>query len=365
MKDNLDSNKLDRIQQISIERNRPVIDALKQMDAENSKLLLVTSDGEFASLLSVGDVQRAIIGNRPLSEPIGRIVREAEMLRLATVDDSFDSVKKLMLEFRMEFMPVLGPKGELADVYFWNDVFTNKRPNRRQINQPVVIMAGGKGTRLKPFSNVLPKPLFPLGEKTIVENIIDRFKEAGCDQFLMSVNYKADFIEAYFDQDEVDDYQIHFFREETPLGTAGSLRLIDSKINETFFVTNCDIMIDADYSEIVDYHRAQQNEITLVAALKHLQIPYGTVETAEGGKLCSIKEKPELTHLINAGMYVLEPGLLKEIPENNFFHITQLIERLMENDRKVGVFPISEKSWSDIGEWNQYNQTLEKFKLTV
>lgn len=125
-------------------------------------------------------------------------------------------------------------------------------------------------------------------------------------------------------------------------------------IHETFFVSNCDIIIEQDYSEILDYHREQKNLITIVAALKHYHIPYGTVETGENGRLVSLVEKPEITYKINSGMYILEPEVLNEIPENNFFHITHLIEKLLAKNEKVGVFPVSEKSWKDIGEWKEY-----------
>ena len=138
------------------------------------------------------------------------------------------------------------------------------------------------------------------------------------------------------------------------MGTAGSLSLLKGKVNETFFVSNCDIIIEQDYSEILDFHRANQNEISIVAALKHYPIPYGTIESCEGGKLVNITEKPELTFKINSGMYILEPHLLEEIPKNQFFHITHLIEKIHQRRGNLGVFPVSEKSWKDIGEWDEY-----------
>ena len=210
-------------------------------------------------------------------------------------------------------------------------------------------MAGGEGTRLRPLTNVIPKPLIPIGEKTMLEHIFDRFYKYGCKTFHISVNYKAALIEFYLKQQNLP-YILSFFREEKPLGTAGSLALLKGKIKETFFVSNCDILIEQDYSEILDFHRNQKNEITLVAALKHYPIPYGTLETAEGGKLLSLHEKPELTFKINSGMYILEPHLIDEIPDNKFFHITQLIEKVLERGGNVGVFPVSEKSWKDVGE---------------
>ena len=154
------------------------------------------------------------------------------------------------------------------------------------------------------------------------------------------------------------EYNIQYFKEEKPLGTAGSLNLIKSQISGTFFVSNCDIVIDADYSEFLDYHREQGNEITMVVSLKHIKIPYGTVETGEGGQVTNLTEKPELTYMINAGLYLLEPHLLEEIPVGEFYHITELIDAVRARGGRVGAFPISEKSWCDIGEWAEYKRTL-------
>jgi NDP-sugar pyrophosphorylase family protein len=252
-------------------------------------------------------------------------------------------------------MPVVNDKKELTKVYFWEDVFgEDEKRNQSKLNLPVVIMAGGKGTRLKPLTNVIPKPLIPIGDKTIIEEIMDRFVEVGCDDFYISVNYKAETIKQYFAQLKNDNYKTSYFQEEKPLGTAGSLFLIRDKINTTFFVSNCDIIINEDYSEILKYHRENKNELTIVAALKHYPIPYGTIKTKSKGVLDKLTEKPEITFQINSGMYILEPGLLDEIPENEFFHITHLIENIQKRDGNVGVFPVSEGSWKDIGNLDEY-----------
>jgi dTDP-glucose pyrophosphorylase len=345
-----------RLANLSLNSESTLHEAFKKMDAENIRLLCVLRDEGYLGLLSAGDIQRAIIANRPLDTQVGEVLRKD--LRVAYAHDSFDSIKAMMLDHRTEFMPVLDERGDLVDVHFWDEVFPSTGPDHATVDLPVVVMAGGKGTRLKPFSNILPKPLFPLGEKTILEAILDRFQQAGCQRFYLSVNHKADFIRNYLDELEGPSYDVRYFQEDQPLGTAGSLHLIENEISETFFVSNCDIVIDTDYSEIVDYHREHGNEITLVAALKHVQIPYGTLETGEGGVLKEFREKPELTYLINTGMYVLEPGLLAEIPKNKFFHITDLIEQVQARGGRVGVFPVSEKSWCDIGEWQEYGRTM-------
>lgn len=224
-------------------------------------------------------------------------------------------------------------------------------------------MAGGQGTRMKPLTNIIPKPLIPIGEKTIIENIMDSFLEYGCSEFHLSVNYKSEVIRHYFEALANEAYHISYFEEDKPLGTAGSLQLLKDKIHSTFFVSNCDILINQDYGELLDFHRENKNEITVVAAMKHYPIPYGTIETKEDGLLAALIEKPEYTFKINAGFYILEPHLLDEIPRSKFYHITHLIEKLNSENRRVGVFPISQKSWQDIGEWSEYLDFLKYQKL--
>jgi NDP-sugar pyrophosphorylase family protein len=258
-------------------------------------------------------------------------------------------------------MPVVNKDFQLVSVYVWDDVSTSKTRNEGiHLNLPVIIMAGGQGYRLKPLTNILPKPLIPLGEKTILEQIMDKFCEVGCPIFYLSLNYKAEMIMQYINTLQNSKYQIKYLQEEKPLGTAGSLFLLKGKIKSTFFVSNCDILIDQDISDIYEYHRTNENEITIVAALKHYPIPYGILETSKNGLLKSMTEKPELTIKINTGLYLLEPHLINEIPDNEFYHITTLIEKLQNEKRKIGVFPVSEKSWRDVGEWGEYLKLLNK-----
>jgi len=348
-----------KIKSRKISKDCSLLNALKQMDDIDKKLLLVFDKDHFINVLSIGDIQRAILNNTPLDSSIYNILRVNT--KVADEKDDFESIKHTMQKYRMECLPVVDHNQKLVNVYFWEDVFDkNEKISKSKLNLPVVIMAGGKGTRLKPLTNVIPKPLIPLGDNTIAEEIMNRFVDVGCSDFYLSVNYKAETIKHYFEQLKNNTYQLSYFQEEKPLGTAGSLFLIKDKIDTTFFVSNCDIIIDEDYSEILKYHQENKNELTIVSALKHYPIPYGTIKTGAKGGLTELIEKPELTFQINSGMYILEPHLLKEIPENNFFHITHLIENIMKRKGKVGVFPVSEGSWTDIGEWNVYLDKINK-----
>ena len=341
------------IRQICIEGKSTILQALKQMDVAKHKLLIVTEAGHFRSMLSIGDIQRAIIKGVEMNHPLSEILRDKT--KVATVHDKREEVEAYVKEHKTEFMPIIDDDNNIVDVIFWDELFHSHIGHRTEsFDLPVIIMAGGKGTRLRPLTNVLPKPLIPIGEQTMMEDIMDRFVECGCHDFYVSVNYKAEIIKRYLDNLGKPQYHISYFQEDKPLGTAGSLHLLKDKINDTFFVSNCDIIIDEDYGEILKYHRGNHNEITVVAAIKNMSIPYGTLETKEEGLLSDIKEKPEYTFKINTGMYILEPSLIKEIPEDEFYHITYLIEKLIKEGRRVGVYPINEGSWTDVGNWDEY-----------
>lgn len=337
----------------TIKNTESLLSALKKMDELDIKLLIVfDSEKNFKGLLSIGDIQRAIINNSSVDTEVKEVLREN--IRVADIADTPEDIKEMMLEFRMELCPVIDSERNIIEVYYWEDIFGDENIKPRGFcNVPVVIMAGGFGTRLKPLTNVIPKPLIPIDDKTMLEHIFDRFNIYGCDQFFISVNYKAPLIEFYLKEQELP-YEISYFQEAKPSGTAGSLSLLADKLQDTFFVSNCDILIQEDYSEILKYHRDNKNELTVVAALKNYAIPYGTIDTGENGQLISLNEKPNLTFKINSGMYILEPHLLREIPEDTFFHITDLIEQIKKRNGNVGVFPVSEKSWEDIGNWPEY-----------
>jgi dTDP-glucose pyrophosphorylase/CBS domain-containing protein len=339
-----------------IGENTEIIEALKKMDQTGFRSLLVARKNKFVGILSIGDIQRAIINDIPLNTCIGQILRKNP--RIASEQTNKQNLREEMIKYRMEFMPIISANGNIDDIIFWEDVFASTINYSQQLDIPVVIMAGGKGSRLKPLTNILPKPLLPLGDKTMIEHIVDNFNAAGCQRFFISVNYKAKMIRDYFKDIDNSISNFTFLEETKPLGTAGSLHLLAGKINESFFITNCDILINDDYYEMLRYHQDSQNEMTIIVALKHYYIPYGIIESGARGRLIKIDEKPEYTFKINSGMYIMEPHLISEIPANQQIHITDLIATIHARKGKIGVFPVSEKSWTDIGEWSNYKQQL-------
>lgn len=343
-----------RIQDKIVDSGMTIIQTMKLMDDGFTKSLIVFDKKRFLGIITNGDLQRAIIAKVPFDTPILKVVNN-KTKRYAHVSDDREKIRTWMLEKRAEFMPILDDAGNLADVIFWNDLFSDDKiaDNRKKIDLPVVIMAGGKGTRLKPITNVIPKPLVPVGEKTILEVILDQFESIGCHKFFMSVNYKADMMKYYLSQLD-HKYDIEFFQEDKPLGTIGSVSLLKGKITAPFFVSNCDSINEQDYRDVYDYHINNHNDLTIVTMVKTFKIPYGVIETGEDGLMTALSEKPELTYQVNTGVYILNPSCIEEIPEGEFFHITHLMEKIKARGGRVGCFPVSEHAWRDMGEWPEY-----------
>lgn len=345
-------NNISKIKDKIISINDSIVSALEKMDGHRTKLVFVFDGDKFESILTIGDIQRAIIRHSALGDPVNSILEKDKIY--ASDEEPIEHIKEVMMKELIDCMPVLNADGEIVDVLFWHDVFdTPVIDNRGKINLPVVIMAGGKGTRLKPITNVIPKPLVPVGEKTILEVIMDQFESIGCHKFYMSVNYKADMMKYYLSQLD-HKYDIEFFMEEKPLGTIGSVALLKGKITTPFFVSNCDSINEQDYRDVYDYHVENHNDLTIVTMVKSFKIPYGVIETGEDGLMTALSEKPELTYQVNTGVYILNPSCIEEIPEGEFFHITHLMEKIKARGGRVGCFPVSEHAWKDMGEWPEY-----------
>lgn len=348
---------LEKIQSQAIQCLTTVIQSLKKMDEIKVKMLFVFEDEKFLSILTIGDIQRAIIKGIDLNSPVTSILDLDK--KFVSPSEPIEVVREKMLRLRAECMPMVDADGNLVEVYFWNEIFKHSETqDREKIDLPVVIMAGGKGTRLKPITNVIPKPLVPVGDKSILEVIMDQFEGIGCHKFYMSVNYKADMMKYYLSQLD-HKYDIEFFMEDKPLGTIGSVALLKGKITTPFIVSNCDSITDQDYRDVYDYHISNHNDMTIVTMIKNFKIPYGVIETGEDGLMVNLKEKPEQTYQVNTGVYILNPECIDEIPCGEFFHVTHLMEKIKARGGRVGCFPVSENSWHDMGEWPEYLKMIK------
>lgn len=348
---------IEKIKNRIITPSTSLLDSMKFMDEIKVKTLFVLDGEHFVGIITLGDIQRAIINNISLKDTVSSIIDKNKIYGYQSEGDEI--IKDKMRRMRAEVMPILDAQGDLAEVWLWDELFEKAELIKREkIKLPVVIMAGGKGTRLKPITNVIPKPLVPIGDKTILETILDQFEEIGCTKFYMSVNYKADIMKYYLSQLD-HKYDIEFFQEDKPLGTIGSVSLLKGIISTPFFVSNCDSINEQDYRDVYDYHIENHNELTIVTMIKSFKIPYGVIETGEDGLMVSLSEKPELTYQVNTGVYILNPTCIDEIPEGEFFHITHLMEKIKSRGGRVGCFPVSESAWKDMGEWPEYLKMID------
>lgn len=334
-----------------------LVDVLPRMEQAAMQVLLVT-DGEkrLLGIITDGDIRRVLLRGGALETPLSKVMNPGPKTFKTGVP--IDTIKKLMLDENIRHVPLLDEHGRLVDLVLWLDVFGYKRSQRPE---QVVIMAGGKGTRLAPFTKILPKPMIPLGEKPLVEIIMDKFYSKGFNGFILSIGYKAEIIKLYFNESDARPYQVNFVQEEEPLGTAGALYLLKNKIKDTFIVTNCDIIVEADFEDVLNFHRERKNALTVVGSLKKFTIPYGVLRT-EDGVLNSIEEKPDFHFLVNTGVYVLEPKLFSLFSKQRFLHMTDVIDMAKEQSLKVGVYPYHGR-WFDIGQWEEYRQTIKAFEI--
>ncbi len=344
---------------ISIQPSATIKEAMEALDKTAEKVLLVVDDDQrLIGALTDGDIRRHILKERDL---IGTIQNAYNKKPIFVFQEDFklERIKQLLTKNKINLIPILDLEHKVVDYITWEKAFGNSRRSEDQkLDVPVVIMAGGRGTRLEPFTKVLPKPLIPVGDKPIIDHIIDRFRDYGISEFYLTIHHMSKIIQAYFEEKE-PDYSIGFAKENEPRGTAGSLKLLADKLNKPFFVSNCDIIIETDYADLYRFHMRNNYDITLVASAKQFNIPYGICELNGGGSLEQIKEKPEYNFLANAGMYVLNPAVLKLIPDNRLFHITHLIDKIKENGGQIGVYPVSENAWIDVGQWAEYRKTLK------
>jgi NDP-sugar pyrophosphorylase family protein len=335
-------------------------ESIKKLDETGIGFIVVVSQSDqVLGVVTDGDFRRAVLSGVSLDTPISRITNS----NFVFINEGYskEEMEQVFLNDIAQ-VPVIN-NGELKEIILRQNLPTisNENSISRKLNIPVVIMAGGKGTRLEPFTHIMPKPLIPIGNKPIIEIIIERFAEFGVNEFYLSLNYKANMIKAYFEELPIADC-LHYIMEESPLGTAGALKKLKNIVKSTFIVSNCDIIIKSDYTKIVDFHKAGKYDLTIVASMHHYTIPYGVCYVENGGDLKEISEKPEYESLVNTGMYVLEPDVIDFIPENTFYHITHLIDDLKKSKRRVGVYPVYENSWIDIGQWEEYRNAIKNLQ---
>lgn len=356
--------KKEDLNNLLINEDATVVDAMQAIDNNAKGVVFVVDDNLILKgAVSDGDIRRWILKTGDVEAKVNKICNKSPIfIYREEIPSALDNMKR----HSIDATPVISKKGKVIDVVFRDDFDSTSSPedNESLKGVPVIIMAGGKGTRLYPYTKILPKPLIPIGDVPIMERIIDRFTAFGVQKFYATVNYKKGMIRSYFN-DLSSTYKIKYVEEPEPLGTAGSIRLINESFTKPVIVTNCDIIINADYGEIYKYHSESGNVMTIVSALKNIVVPYGVINSGENGEVLSMDEKPRLSYFVNTGMYVLSPEVIQYIPENKFYHMTHLSDYLLSHNMKVGMYPISEDSFLDMGEFEEMGRMEEKLNLKV
>ena len=338
-----------------------IVDAMAKIDANTKGVLfIVNKEGRLSGCITDGDIRRWILGAGDINASVSSAMNHSP--KYLFVEEQKKAIDVLH-KYSITALPLLDRTMAICDVVLLSETFEEEPSKKKDIsNVPVIIMAGGKGARLYPFTKILPKPLIPIGETPIVERIINCFTGYGIQKFYMTVNYKKGMIRSYF-SDLQPEYEIRYVEEPKPLGTGGSIKLIKDTFDRPLFVTNCDSLIYADYGDIYAYHLKSGNDITIISSLKNFTVPYGVLHFGDNGELLNMEEKPKLSYFINTGMYIINPETIQMIPEDTMFHMTHLVEAVMKNGGKVGIYPISEDSFLDMGEFGEMKRMEEKLNI--
>lgn len=341
--------------EVCIEEDKSILEAMQQLDKSSRKILFVHREGKLLASLTDGDIRRWILKKGDLHISIQCAANyKPKYLHEQQADQAMRIIKK----YGIDALPIVDNEQRIKRIVFANDFMQEHGIFEKEV--PVVIMAGGLGTRLSPYTNILPKPLIPVGDYPIAEHIINRFCSYGCRQFYMIVNYKRNMIKAYFD--ELDkEYRLDFITEEKALGTGGGVSLLKGIVKDTFILTNCDILIDDDLTKAYEQHIAAGNIITMVCSLKNFMIPYGVVNIGEDGTIASMQEKPNMSFFTNTGCYFVEPEVIADLEYNEPADFPTIIENYMNEGKRIGIYPIGEEAWLDMGQLDE----LEKMKARL
>lgn len=334
-------------------RDTKIIELLQLLEETHRKTLMVEENGRLCGIITDGDIRRYLLNADDMTVQAERIMNQNPIyLREEEKDQAYQCMNQNMIDA----VPVINKKGYICDIIFRYDEFIKKNEINEPLHIPVVIMAGGKGTRLMPYTNILPKPLMPMKNKTALECIIDTFYECGCDHYYLILNYKKEIIKAYFDGIE-KAYHLNYIEEKTFMGTGGGLFYLKDKITSTFLMSNCDVLLNIDYEKVLKRHLECGNIITMIASNQNYQIPYGTVSVDQTGSVIKLKEKPEFQFLVNTGVYLIEPDVIADMREG-YYDMTDVIEEMIRLEKRVGTYVINENDWIDVGELDGLTKTL-------
>ena len=327
--------------------------AMQKIDGNaGGALFLTDEDGKLIACITDGDIRRHLLGGGQMDDEVFSAANKHP--RYAR---TLDEAKRLFHRKSFSAIPIVDEEMTILDIYSDGDGTVREKASLRV---PVVINAGGKGTRLAPYTKVLPKPLIPVGELPILEHIMNEYQSYECTDFHIIVNYKRDLMKAYFADNE-RAYNITWYDEDKPLGTGGGLSLLKGVFKDTFFFANCDALLTADYESMLKFHKGNGNVITMICAYKNINIPYGVVDMGINGVIEGMREKPLMSFLTNTGIYIVEPSVVDSMVDGEAIGFPDIVERERQKGHKVAVYPVSENDWMDMGQIPE----LEKMRIKL
>ena len=335
-------------QKVVIESSVSIKDALKVIDKEALRVALVVESNKLVGMVTDGDVRRGILKGIELNDPVDKIMNKSPLS--ASINLSTEELKRLMQQRQILSLPLVDDEGFLVGLKTLYDTLTvQKREN------PVFIMAGGFGTRLKPLTDNCPKPMLKVGDKPMLETLINNFKNHGFYKFYISTHYLPEVIMDYFGTGENFDVEITYVHEETPLGTGGALSLLPSSLpNEPLIMINGDILTNVDFSKVLDFHVKQASDATMCVRDYEIKIPFGVIE-GEGHQITAMVEKPTYRYFVNAGIYIISNHIINSLPKNERLDMPTLFEIKQQAGFKTLKFPIHEY-WLDVGRHDDFNK---------
>jgi dTDP-glucose pyrophosphorylase len=315
--------------------------AISKLDEAAIKIVLMVNEvGELEGTISDGDIRRALLKGLDLNSSIASVIHRNALV--VPPELGRDVVVQMMLANKIQQIPIVDGHHRLVGLHLWDEIVTpSVRPNI------MVIMAGGMGTRLRPHTENCPKPLVPIAGKPMLEHIIDRAKVEGFRHFVLAIHYLGHMIEDYFGNGERFHVQINYLREQSPLGTAGALGLLNPVPDAPFVVTNGDVITDIRYGELLDFHVRHKAAATMAVRVHEWQHPFGVVQT-QGVEIVGFEEKPVARSHINAGVYALDPSALSVLSADARCDMPTLFERLQATSRRTVAYPMHEP-WLDVG----------------
>lgn len=331
-----------------INKNSSIKDALIQLDvlAKDAILFVIDDSCKLLGSLTDGDVRRGLINGITIDDYVTKILQTDPKFILKSNYNIKEIIDLRNKNYKV--FPITNNDGVIINVI-------NFRLTKSYLPLDAIIMAGGKGTRLRPLTNDIPKPLLPVGDKTIMEHNVDRLTKFGIDNFWFSVNYLGGKIEDFFGSGKEKNLSINYIWEDTPLGTIGAISKIDNLKHEDVLVSNSDILTNLDYEQFYLDFKRNNADLSIASIPYNVNIPYAVLEKDEDGIITGFKEKPAYTYYSNGGIYLMKKSVLSLIPKNTFYNATDLIEKLLSMNKKVSSFSL-ESYWLDIGKHDDYKK---------